>query len=265
LTINGDDLHLALLQSTAASCLMNQSKTAYDDFAWFFNKHWAPEVATDFINALNQLVLNQLVPGAAVLDLCCGTGQVTAALCRRGFDVTGVDISRPMLRYARKAAPAAKFICADVRALTQTQSFDAVVSVFDSINHFLTEAELLAVFVGVRNALREDGVFVFDVNNERGLRAHWADYYSIVDERGACILQGHYEPKTSLGQYEITIFRLNGENWHRSDCKVSERCYTSTVLRRLLRQAGFARISIARADKDLGLVDHTGRLFFVCA
>lgn len=43
-------------------------------------------------------------PGARALDLCCGTGDVSFALARRGFDVVGLDFSAPMLEVARRRA-----------------------------------------------------------------------------------------------------------------------------------------------------------------
>ena len=42
----------------------------------------------------------QVHPGDRALDVCCGTGDISLALARRGAQVTGLDFSRPMLNVA---------------------------------------------------------------------------------------------------------------------------------------------------------------------
>src|SRR5712692_2760779 len=85
-----------------------------------------------------------------VLDLACGTGNVTLELERRGYQVTGVDNSEAMLRQARtKPARQARFFLQDARHLDLPERFDACVSLFDSLNYLLTPEELGAAFARV--------------------------------------------------------------------------------------------------------------------
>ena len=73
-------------------------------------------------------------PGMSALDLCCGTGDLTLALAKRGSKVTGVDFSEPMLKVAgerqqRQKFPqdAVSFICADAQQIPfPDRTFDAV-------------------------------------------------------------------------------------------------------------------------------------------
>ena len=67
--------------------------------------------------------------GARVLDLCCGTGLVTAAVARRGAVPTGLDFSSAMLAEARRAHPDLRFDEGEAEALPYLdRSFDAVVA-----------------------------------------------------------------------------------------------------------------------------------------
>ena len=54
---------------------------AYDPFARIYNQHWG-HFATNAYPILEHLVLRDLPPGCAVLDLCCGTGQLAAKLSK---------------------------------------------------------------------------------------------------------------------------------------------------------------------------------------
>lgn len=237
----------------------------YDQFAWFYDRHWAPEVADDFLAATNRLILPELSGGARILDLCCGTGQLAAELSERGFQVTGVDVSPNMLDFARQRSPEVEFVQQDVREPLAATNFDAVVCLFDSINHFLNLAEVEAVFRTARAALRPGGLFLFDVNTDLAFREHWEEYYSIVEPEEVCVLSGLYDEKDQRAHYDLTMFRLTDGAWVRSDTRIEERCYDLKELEAALKNAGFEQIHTYSADADLELTDHTGRVFFLCS
>jgi SAM-dependent methyltransferase len=241
-----------------------ETASDYDAFAWFFNKYWSRDIPEQMLAVIEQVLLPRLPAGAAhILDLCCGTGQLAAALAARGYVVTGVDNSAEMLRYARRNAPGVKFLRMDARSFRLPDSFDAVISTFDSLNHFLTLEELAMVFRQTRGALAPAGWFLFDMNVERGFLAHWRDYFAVVEENEVCVLRGEYDPEQKLGYYDITMFRRRGTSWQRSETSVSQRCYRQKEIERELARAGFSEILSFDAEKDLGLSDHTGRIFFL--
>lgn len=241
-----------------------KSSAPYDEFAWFYDKYWSAEIPYQILSALDSLVFNQLKRRARVLDLCCGTGQIASALSERGYDVTGIDESKAALKFARRNAPAARFIQADARRFEQPAVFDAVISTFDSLNHILALSELTEVFRRVNAALVAGGAFVFDMNMERGFFEHWEDFFSIMEADGVCVLQGEYDQVTKLGQYDVTQFRLLKENnWRRSDFSIVERCYTPDEIINALQAAGFKEVSVYDAALDLELPEHTGRSFFL--
>jgi len=104
-----------------------------------------------------------------LLDLATGTGSMAIELAARGYDVTGVDLSEPMLEQARgKAQEAAleiSFLQGDAAELSlPPASFDAVVCLYDSLNYILDPKRLRRAFEGVAVSLVPGGPFVFDLN-----------------------------------------------------------------------------------------------------
>jgi len=237
--------------------------TAYDAFAQVYEKHWSSEVPPQLWTIIERLLVPHLPEKARVLDLCCGTGYTAARFVERGFDVTGLDGSKEMLRRARRLAPAARFVLKDARRFDSKPLYHAVVSTFDSLNHVLTLHELTQVFRNVYKALLPAGFFLFDMNMEQAFLQHWADYYAIVEDTNACILRGTYDRRERIGRYDITTFERTGKLWQRADTVIYERCYTARQITRALKTAGFTKLSSHDAAKDLGLTEHTGRVFFL--
>ncbi|MGB8507226.1 MAG: class I SAM-dependent methyltransferase [Pyrinomonadaceae bacterium] len=238
---------------------------SYDLFAWFYHEYWGREIPSQLLTALDKFFLPLLPARARVLDLCCGDGQLAAQLARRGFVVSGLDASAEMLAYARRSAPEVEWINADARSFDAPLLYDAVVSTFDSLNHFLSLKDLTQVFRNVRRALVDGGLFCFDVNLEKGFRLHWQECFSVVEADKVCVVRGGYDAGDKMGRYDFTLFRAeeDGERWRRSDFTIEERCYSSREIRAALKLAGFGRVKTYDAERDGGLADHAGRVFFL--
>jgi len=74
----------------------------YDRFAWFYNQYWGDEFSRPALALYNTLLYPHLPDGSRVLDLCCGAGQIARGLADRGYQVTGLDGSDAMPRFARE-------------------------------------------------------------------------------------------------------------------------------------------------------------------
>lgn len=235
--------------------------SAYDDLAWIYNNYWAQPLR--FLLPLEQLILDGAPPDAHILDLCCGTGQLAAALTARGYRVTGVDGSNEMLRYARENAPQAELILGDARELDVSAMFDGAVSQYDSLNHVMDLAELQAVFRRVQTSLLPGARFLFDLNTEEGFQARWNDSsFGLAAEDHAYVARSTYDPEDRVGLFSVTMFFLRDGSWERSDVELHQRCYGVTEVCDALIDAGFETAQTYDVQEELGL-DAPGRAFFV--
>ena len=216
--------------------------TEYDPFAWIYNEHWGPHVLR-FVPILDALVFGQDAGGLQVLDLCCGTGQLAQHLTGRGMRVTGIDGSEEMLKFARMNAPAAEFILADARDFSLPPVYAVAVSASDSLNHIMELDGLVAAFRNVREALRPDGRFLFDINMCGRDQRNWGGSDGVVRDDHAFIVRRSYDEETRLARFELTIFRHQGA-WQRMDLTLTQRWYAEAEILDALAQADFIQIDI---------------------
>ncbi len=106
-------------------------------------------------------------PGERILDVGCGTGQLTAEIARAGSEAVGIDSSAAMIAEARGNFPEIRFEIHDVCALPFVGEFDAVFS--NAALHWVTRAED-AVAAMVR-ALKPGGRFVAELGGKGNIRA----------------------------------------------------------------------------------------------
>lgn len=102
---------------------------------------------------------------AKILDLACGRGRHSKYLYRKGFDVTGVDISRQSIDYAKEyERPRLHFEVHDMRE-NYPHTFDAVFNLFTSFGYFEDEHDNLKVITTIKNSLTAAGTGVIDFMN----------------------------------------------------------------------------------------------------
>ena len=244
-----------------------QRYSDYDDFAWLYDRHWGNQFTPTALAVLKNRVLSKVARGASVLDLCCGTGQLARELTELGYTVTGVDGSEQMLSYARKNAPSANFILDDARTFKLKTACDLVVSVFDSLNHVMTIADLRQVFRNVHDCLKPGGLFFFDTNTEAGFLANWHGYHALIEDDHVGIFPNSYDASTKVAQFEMTLFRLKDGGWCRSDFELTERCYPTDELVSALQSVGLTGVHTFSFDRQAGfgpLGPQSTRAFFLC-
>ncbi len=112
------------------------------------------------------LVLLDAKPGERVLDLGCGTGQLTAEIAQAGAEAVGIDASPEMIATARRNFPQVQFEVANVSSLTYTNEFDAGVS--NAALHWVRDQP--GAISSIAHALKPGGRFVFEMGGHGNLR-----------------------------------------------------------------------------------------------
>jgi SAM-dependent methyltransferase len=106
----------------------------------------------------------------AVLELGCGSGAILAGL-DGGLSLTGIDRSPAMLARARLRVPGAELLEGDIATFDLgSRRFEAILCLFDTLNHLERFAAWRALFDRAADHLRDGGLLAFDVNTIGSLR-----------------------------------------------------------------------------------------------
>jgi ubiquinone/menaquinone biosynthesis C-methylase UbiE len=146
---------------------------------------------------------HSLSPGAAVLDLGCGAGvPVTRWLVGKGFAVTGVDLSERQLELARRLAPGATFVRADMSELDfEPATFEAVVA-FYSIIH-VPRVDHPALLADIHRWLRPGGhlLATMTMTDFEGEESDWEGW-------GAAMRWSHYDERANVEMLRRSGFEI---------------------------------------------------------
>ena len=182
-----------------------------------------------------------------ILDLGCGTGNHDLVLARRGYEVTGVDLSSDMVTLARrKAADAglgAAFATGDMRAADLGRRFDAVLVMFAALGYQTEDDDVRATLGTIRRHLRPGGVVLFDVwNAETVLREGARDRLTVVERPGYQLIKAatrRLRPGTAVVDVRMRVWELEGSTLAgTADESHRMRAFTREELERFLADAG---------------------------
>ncbi|MBW5444963.1 methyltransferase domain-containing protein [Cohnella sp. CFH 77786] len=158
----------------------------------------------------------------SVVDLGCGTGNISIPLAKSGFEVFGIDLSAEMLAIARSkwdeppaggtrgGSGSIRWLQQDMRDWDLPKPVDAVISFCDCLN-YLTEAEdVVRTFRRTYEGLAPGGLFVFDVHAPRTLERYAEEQPFVYDERDVAYLwTSEYDSGEGIIRHDLTFFVLD--------------------------------------------------------
>ncbi len=224
----------------------------------------------DFITEILQRH-NKIKGENIILDLGCGTGNMTLELARRGYDMIGVDYSVEMLDVARKRAEKTSFgekilwLCQDMCDFELYGTVDAAVSCLDCINHITSGKELDKCFALLHNYIYPNGLLIFDINGREKFESVYDDKSYVIEEDGAVLVwQNSYNRKSGMCDFFITAFKENADGlYERFDVEQREKMYTLTSIKRRLHKSGFEFIGAYSDFNFTEATDNDQRIYVV--
>ena len=185
-------------------------------------------------------LIHTYLPKGKVMELACGSGEITIALAKQGYEVSASDISEDMIKEAKKKAGSEliRWSVMDMSDIQDQNIYDGILCLCDSFNYLLNDAQVDQMLKGVYTHLSKQGVFIMDMHsmdrldefeeeyNEAGkIMGHeyqWTIYavedrvyqnFAFYDEAGRVTLEQHiqrvYDPMDIKKRLEQLGFQVD--------------------------------------------------------
>ena len=201
----------------------------------------------------------KLKKGTKLLDLACGTGRHSILLAKEGIDVTGFDYSKKFITIAKQLKNQEKlknitFVQGDMRKLKYKNKFDVVINMFTAFGYFEDESYNLKVLENIYSALKPNGKFLIDLNNEVRAITNLIKNGKFKPKEGVWMVK--HKDKQSNRLVVITVHKYDPINhrfymsrsWQEKGRKqgyhTSMRTYSLPELSFLLKLSGFKIIKV---------------------
>ena len=230
----------------------------YDELTENVDYKVRSDYISDFFNKLG------IAKNASVLDLACGTGTMSVLLKDKGYKVTGIDLSDEMLSIAdNKANGTIPFIKAEMQNFTLSEPVDACICCLDSLNHLNSLDDVEKTFNCVYKSLKENGIFIFDVNTVYKHRYVLADNTFVFDEENYFLSWDNEVVDDYSVRIMLDFFVFNGKSYDRYSEEFVETAFETNDLCASLS----SYFDVLGVYNDLSLdkpKEDSERLHFVC-
>ena len=200
-----------------------------------------------------------------LLDLCCGTGNLTLPLGLRGYEMIGVDRSSEMLALAAEKMGREAFsvppllLCQSAEELDLYGTVEGALCALDGLN-YLSPKSLETVFRRLHLFVEPGGVFAFDVHAPEHLRELDGGVFVDETEDALCLWRGDFDAEENALVYGLDLFVRESENglWRRESEEHVQYAHAPEMIAAALEKSGFTAVTIIRDGPQADM----GRLFF---
>lgn len=206
--------------------------------------------------------------GTKLLDLACGTGELSVRFAKEGYEVTGIDLSAEMLAVAENKASEQgariMFFQQDMTELELVDKYDIVGIFCDSLNYLPTAEAVKRTFARVYQYLHEEGLFIFDVHSLYKINEVFRNQTFTYDQGDICYIWHCYEGEAPNSvEHDLTFFvETSGGMFERFDEWHTQRTFSIEDYKNWLEGAGFEVLEVSGDFHPDAPKEDAERIFF---
>lgn len=177
----------------------------------------------------------------SILDVGCGTGRHAIELAKRGYKVTGIDLSESMLEKAREKADSenleVNFIKKDARDFNFQEQFDLSIMLCEGAFPLMETDEMnYKILENIYTSIREGGKMIFTTLN--GLFPLFHSAKEFIEQNST---KSNFDLMTFR---DYSLYETTDDNGNKKTLHTNERYYVPSEITWLLKSLGFSEIDI---------------------
>lgn len=207
------------------------------------------------------------IPGRRVLEIGCGTGQITSRLHALGWTMIGIDASEDMVDIARRKYRGPQFVHMSLpdNQLLGLERFSSAIACFDTVNYLAAPGLLDRAFELIGQCLFPDALFIFDTNTQYKLETLFGKYYT-GDDFGefAYVWRNDYRPNERSCYIDLSFFIRDPDGrYERFTEKHVERWFSQDEIEAALTAGNFRLIRACAAYSSDAVLPDTPRITWI--
>jgi SAM-dependent methyltransferase len=183
-----------------------------------------------------------------ILDIGCGTGRHSIELSKRGYDITGIDLSDSLLAKAREKAEKQDLkidlLKYDARNLPFNNEYDLVIMLCEGAFPLMETDEMnYEILKNATKSLKEGGKFIFTTLNGLFPLYHSVqEFHASASEEGNATYRSNTFDLMTFRDYNIT--EVEDDDGNKKELECNERYYVPSEITWLLKTLGYVKIEI---------------------
>ncbi len=183
-----------------------------------------------------------------IIDIGCGTGRHSIELVKRGYQITGIDLSESQLKRAREKAKEQgveiDFQKRDARDLPFKGEFDLAIMLCEGGFSLMETDEMnFEILKNATKVLNDKGKLIFTTLNGLFPLFHSVkEFYKSATKEGGAECKGCSFDLMTFRDYNTTVFEDDSGN--KEELKCNERYYVPSEITWLLKTLGYKKIDI---------------------
>lgn len=238
----------------------------YNNFALGYYSIMKDTVQSDFFCYYKKIFEKLNINPKLILDLGCGTGDITYLFAKENYDMIGIDISFDMLNIAKEnnSHENILYLNQDMREFELYGTVDVIYSSLDCINYITDKRDLKKVFKLCNNYLNPDGLFIFDINTEYKFKNILDNKtYTYDNDDAYLIWQSEYDKKRKMCTFFLDMFYKENNVYNRYYEEQEQRAYSIDELTKMAEISGFKVLGVYDNLSFKKYTKNSEKIFFV--
>lgn len=212
-----------------------------------------------------KILKKQGIESGQLLEIACGTGNLTRQLSGQDFNILAFDNSPDMLNLAYpKLADVdnVTLVMQDMFSFDYARyQFDGVVMLLDVVNYVQDKKDLGTLFTNIYKGLKPGGLFIFDINSKHKLFEVLGNN-TYVYEKDNIFYTWENERQGDFVSFYLNFFIKENGLYQRFEERQLERYYSIDTIKDLLLASGFKDIDYIDEDTALEITETSQRILF---
>ncbi len=250
--------------------ITNNNYRAFAEYYDNYMKHVDYEEWVDFI--LSQYNKTCGKSPENILELACGSANVSSLLVKKGLRVDASDISTEMLKIASNKPFSPKLKLQKMTDELPKCKYNLTLLLFDSLNYLHDLKEVKFLLNHVYNTLVEKGLFIFDITTPKNCERHFDGFINIEQIKDDLFIhESDYEQSNNTLISKLTFIKKKGFLFARYDEEHIQKIFRVSDLLEQINRTELKLKGIYCIGHDENLIDYNprilesnfSRLFFV--